>query len=85
MFINQTSNLAYDHAFNLVKNWLNSYDKIRPLDINANVRLKDALRAADRIGYLPMALNDLKSEKEELYRRILNRLENHKSRGEPFA
>jgi hypothetical protein len=45
----------------------------RQLDFNAKVRIKDALRAATRVGYLPMALNDLKSENEELYRDISNR------------
>lgn len=52
--------MAYDDAFNVAKNWLNSCDKIRALDFNGNLRIKDALRAADRVGYLPMAFNDLK-------------------------
>jgi hypothetical protein len=66
--------LAYDDAFNIMKNWLNNCDKIKPLDFNANVRIKDVLRAATRVGYLPMAFNDLKAENEELYRYISYRL-----------
>ena len=57
-----------------MKNWLDSCDKARPLDFNANLRIKDALRAAIRVGYLPMAFNDLKLENGELYRHISNRV-----------
>ena len=62
--------LAYDDAFNITKNWLDRCDKIRPLDFNANVRIKDALRSATRVGYLPIGFSSLKSENEELYRYI---------------
>jgi hypothetical protein len=72
--------MAYDDVFDIMKNWLDSCDKIRPLDFDANVRMKDALRAATRVGYLPMAFNDLKSENEELYRHISSRLGNDKFR-----
>ncbi|MGB8935836.1 MAG: DNA primase noncatalytic subunit PriX [Candidatus Nitrosopolaris sp.] len=65
--------LAYDDAFNIMKNWLNNCNQVRPLNFNANVKIKDALRAAIRVGYLPMAFNDLKSEDGELYRHISNR------------
>ncbi|MGC1931720.1 MAG: hypothetical protein WA667_22350 [Candidatus Nitrosopolaris sp.] len=65
--------LGYDDAFNVTKNWLDSCEKIRPLDFNANVKIKDALRAATRVGYLPMAFNDLKAEDGQLYRHISNR------------
>jgi hypothetical protein len=73
-----------DDALNVTKNWLNSCDKLRPLDFNANVKIKDALRAATRVGYLPMGFSDLKSENEELYRYISNRIGNDKFRGGPF-
>jgi hypothetical protein len=73
--------LAYDDAFHIMKNWLRSCHKMRPLDFNVNVKIKDALRAATRVGYLPMAFNDSKSEDVELYRDISNRFENHKLRG----
>ena len=65
--------LAYDDAFNVTKNWLEGCNKIRPLDFNASVKIKDAVKAATRVGYLPMAFNDLKSEDGELYRHISNR------------
>ena len=72
--------LAYDDAFNITKNWLNTCDKIKPLDFNANVKIKDTLRAATRVGYLPMGFSDLKSENGELYRHILNRFGNASSK-----
>lgn len=66
--------LPYDDAFNIIKNWLDSCDKIGPLDFNANIKITYALKTAIRVGYLPMAFNDLKSENDELYRHISNRL-----------
>ena len=71
--IRPVKKIAYDDAFNTMKNWLDSCDKIRPLDFNANVKIKDALKAATRVGYLPMAFDDLKAEERELYRDISNR------------
>jgi hypothetical protein len=65
--------LTYDDAYNLAKNWLNTCDKIRPLDFNANVKIKYTLRAATRVGYLPIGLSHLKSDNGELYTHISNR------------
>jgi hypothetical protein len=65
--------LAYDDAFNIMMNWLNNCNKVRQFDFNANVRIKGTLRAVTRVGYLPMAFNDLKAEDGELYRHISNR------------
>jgi hypothetical protein len=31
--------LAYDDAFNIMKNWLNNCDQIKPLDFNANIKI----------------------------------------------
>ena len=72
--------MPYDDAFKVTKNWVNSCDKIKPLDFNANVKIKDTLRAATRVGYLPMGFSDLKSENGELYRHILNRFGNASSK-----
>jgi hypothetical protein len=63
--------LAYDDAFNVTKDWLNNCYKI--------IRLKDALKTAPRVGYLPMAHKDFKSENMELCRHISNRLGNASS------
>jgi Primase X len=65
--------LAYDDAFNVAKDWLNNCDKIRPVDFNANIRIKDALRAAAHVGFLPIAFSELKSGNAELHRHISNR------------
>jgi hypothetical protein len=32
------------------------------LDFNANIKIKDALRAARSVGYLPMAFSDVKQK-----------------------
>jgi hypothetical protein len=76
--------LTYDDAFNVIKNWLDSCDNINPLDFDANVKIKDALRAAIRIGYLPIGFSDLKLENGELYGHISNRLGNDNFRGRIF-
>jgi hypothetical protein len=77
--------LTYDDAFNVIKNWLDSCDNINPLDFNANVKIKDALRAATRIGYLPIGFSDLKSENVELYRYISNQFGNASSKPHKFG
>jgi hypothetical protein len=72
--------LASDDAFNIIKNWLNNCDNIRSLDFNTNVKIKDALRAATRVGYLHIGFRDLKSENVELYKQISNRIGNSSSK-----
>jgi hypothetical protein len=59
--------LSHDEAFKIIENWLNKCDQITPLDFNTNNRIKDNLKAAMRVGYLPISLNDLKEENRELY------------------
>jgi hypothetical protein len=66
--------LSYEEAFYIIKKWLNTCDKIIPLDFSANTKIKDTLRAASRVGYLPMGFKELKTENEELYRRISSRI-----------
>jgi hypothetical protein len=76
--------LSYDDAFKVANDWLNGCHKVKPLDFNANIKIRDELAAATRVGYLPIAFNDLKSENEELYRHISNRIGNNKFRGRHF-
>jgi hypothetical protein len=66
--------LAYDDAFNVANDWLNRCHKVKPLDFNANIKIEECIKAATRVGYLHIAFDDLKSENEELYRHISNRL-----------
>jgi Primase X len=66
--------LEYDDAFNIIKNWLNNCHKARPLDFNANIKIKDALRGTTSIGYLHIGFSNLKSENGELYKHISNRI-----------
>jgi hypothetical protein len=42
----------------------------KPLDFNANNRIKDNLKAAMKARYLPISLNNLKVENRELYTRV---------------
>jgi Primase X len=70
--------LAYDYAFNIIKNWLDRCDKIKPLDFNGDARIKDALRAATRVGYFHKKFSDLKSENEELCWLITSAREDHR-------
>ncbi len=66
--------LAYDDAFNITNNWLNDCNKVRPLDFNASIKIKDALRAATCAGYLHIGFNDLKSENGELSQMLVPKL-----------
>jgi hypothetical protein len=62
--------LTYDDAFNVTKDWLNKCDKIMPLDFHVNTKIKDSLRGATSVCYLPMGFSNLKEENAELYTRI---------------
>jgi hypothetical protein len=72
--------LPYDVAFDVIKNWLANCDKERPLDFNANIKIKEALKSATRVGYLHIGFSDLKSENAELYKHISNRIGNSRSK-----
>ena len=70
--------LAYDDAFNIIKNWLNNYNDNH--NFNANIKIKDAL-SGNPVGYLHIGFSDLKSENVELYKHISNRIRNDKFGG----
>jgi hypothetical protein len=59
--------LCYDEAFTVIKDWLKECGEMKPLDFNANNRIKDNLKAAMKVGYLPISLNALKKENRKLY------------------
>jgi hypothetical protein len=59
--------LSYDEAFIIIKVWLNKCNGTTPLDFNANNRIKDNLKAATKVGYLPIIFNILKEENRQLY------------------
>jgi hypothetical protein len=59
--------LSYDEAFTVIKDWLKGCGKMASLDFNANNRIKDNLKAAMKVGYLPISLNNLKEENRQLY------------------
>lgn len=62
--------LSYDEAFTVMKDWLKECGKMTPLDFSASNRIKDNLKAAMKVGYLPISLNDLKEQNPELYTRV---------------
>jgi len=59
--------LSYNEAFGQLRDWLSKCDRVRQLDFNIDNRIKDSLRAAIKIGYLPISLDKLKDENSELY------------------
>jgi len=66
--------LPYDDAYTIAKNWLNNCSEIKPLDFDGDARIKYALKAAARVGYIHMGFRDLKSENAELYNHISEEL-----------
>ena len=43
---------------------------MKPLDFDANNRIKDNLQASMKARFLPISLNNLKVENRELYTRV---------------
>jgi hypothetical protein len=72
--------LSNDEAFNIIKDWLNECDKITLLDFSAYDKIKTTLRAAIRVGYLPLSFDKLKIENKELYHTISKSLGTNRER-----
>lgn len=58
--------LSFDEAFKILTAWLEKCGKTRPLDFNSKDRIKASLKAAQRIGYLPIGFEKLKKENKEV-------------------
>lgn len=71
-YLTNIKRLSYDEAFTVVKQWLDLCNKKRSLDFNPDVKIKDSLKAAARIGYLPIAFRNFKEENPELYNLIFS-------------
>jgi len=59
--------VSYEHAFNIIHEWLSKCNAIERVDFNRNYLIKNNLHSANRIGYLPISLDKLKMENKELY------------------
>jgi non-catalytic primase subunit PriX-like protein len=64
--------LSYEEASTLAKQWLDLCSKKRPLDFNPDIKIRDCLKAAARIGYLLIASSTLKEENSELYNLVVS-------------
>ena len=67
--------LSFGEAFAVIKDWLNKCDDITLLDFSPSDRIKSSLRAALRVGYLPLSYSDLKTENRQLYDLISSAIE----------
>ena len=57
--------LSHEDAVGIIRNWLDKCVKLKPL-VGVNDRIMVDLNAAAKIGYLPIAFSDLKTENREL-------------------
>jgi hypothetical protein len=62
--------LGQSETFDLVKDWLDRCSLLRRLDFNARCNINYALRTVR--GYCPISLDDLKTEKPQLYTWLKN-------------
>ena len=64
--------LAYEEAFDIIRDWLNKCGSSRKLDFKPDYLIKYNLNNAKRIGYLPIGLDKLKEENNDLYQIVSN-------------
>jgi Primase X len=71
--------LSYDEALKVTNDWLDKCGKLRPLNFNKKDRIKANLRAARRVGYLPIAFEKLKEDNKELHTLLSEEMRKHPS------
>jgi hypothetical protein len=59
--------LSYDHALNIISNWLIKCGKIRQLDQNFDYMVRYALKSSAKNEYRPLKLETLKVKNKILY------------------
>jgi len=60
--------LPYEDAFNTIREWIDTCGRQkRRLDFYPKSKIKEGLKGAAKIGYFPISLEKLKSEKNDLY------------------
>jgi Primase X len=73
-YLLNVKNLAKEESCYVIQDWLDKCDKLERLTFNAKSKTIEGLRGASK-GYYPISLVTLKSENEELYDVVVNRLE----------
>jgi hypothetical protein len=63
--------LSFEESHSILKQWLNRCNKLRRLDFNVNVEIKDGLKSANK-GFFPISLRKLMLDNRELYDTILH-------------
>jgi len=69
-------NLTYEESYNIIKEWLNKCNSMKPLDSYPSYYIKYNLNSAIRIGYFPMKFDDLKVENIKLYNILKDKISN---------
>jgi Primase X len=62
--------LAYEKAFEIIKQWLELCAAKRQLDFNVDSLISNALHNAKNSGYKPMRLDTLKTRNPEIYKEL---------------
>jgi hypothetical protein len=69
-YLTNVRKCSADEASNIIRNWLDKCRNLRQLDFNTNHMIKHNINSAKRRGYLPISLDNLKSENRFLYMMI---------------
>ena len=62
--------LPKEEAYSVMKEWLDKCDKLKRLNFNSKIKIKDGLNEASK-GFLQISMEKLKEENTELYDLIL--------------
>ena len=65
--------LPKEEAYSVMKEWLDSCDKLDKLNFNPKIKIKDGLRGASK-GYFPISMEKLKEENKQLYDEVMVRI-----------
>jgi hypothetical protein len=57
--------LSYEESFSILKDWLEKCNRLRKLDFNPNIEIRNKLRYVK--DYNPISINTLKNDNRDLY------------------
>jgi hypothetical protein len=66
-YLINTRKLSYDQSFAIMANWLSECNKLRRLDFNASLKIKDNLNGAIKNRYFPTGLYKLNCSDPQFY------------------
>jgi Primase X len=66
-YLINTKNLSYEESYNIIKEWLDKCNSMKPLDSNHSYYITYNLNNATSVRYFPMKFDDLKAENIKLY------------------